>query len=213
MDGKFENRMMKLAMVLATAVEAKTENVAEMGIGEDLNQVLYGWKGSKLVVLTQMTDSMQRESHEARFMAVSGACAVLRQGWGVDSLSMVAEGYVSNCPSETDGKKLHVEFANGNPCVKEAITITHVAGEEISFVTKSYSYTTPRKVVWDEEVFEPGRLRVNGQEGMYPLMFSKALELPVDTPRKSVMKYASDDFYGVLITGLVGHGFQTKSFV
>jgi len=36
-DNNYDSRMMKLAMVLATAVEAKNEMVAEGGIGEDIN--------------------------------------------------------------------------------------------------------------------------------------------------------------------------------
>ena len=60
MDNDYDSRMLKLAMVLATAVEAKNEMVAEGGIGEDINQVLYGWRGSSLSVVSQMTDAVQR---------------------------------------------------------------------------------------------------------------------------------------------------------
>lgn len=209
----YEGRMMKLAMVLATAVQAKTESVKEHGIGEDLNQCLYGWRKDRLAVITQMTDAMQRRPHHDRFVATSEAAAILRQGWGIDSLTMVAEGFVSNAPSETDGTNLANEFAKGNPAVREAITITHVTGDEVSFVTKSYKYAVPKSVVWDEENFVPGRQRVVGEDGMYPLLFAKALELSVSDPAAMGASELGAQFYDALAFGMVARGFETTSFV
>lgn len=205
--------MMKLAMVLATAVEAKSEMVAEGGIGEDINQVLYGWCGSSLSVVSQMTDVVQRQTPYERFMAVSSAVAILRQGWGLDAISMVAEGYVSSNPVDTYDKNLAKEFAIGNRAVNECLTVTHVANDEVSFVSKGYSYDVPRKVIWHEEVFVPGRMMVRNEESMYPLLFHTALKLPYSRPDDEVMWLASDDYYSALVFGLLANGFSTRFFV
>lgn len=203
---------MKLAMVLATAVEAKNEMVAEGGIGEDINQVLYGWCGGSLSVVSQMTDVVQRQTPYERFMAVSSAVAILRLGWGLDAISMVAEGYVSSNPIDTYDKNLAKEFAIGNRAVNECLTVTHVANDEVSFVSKGYSYDVPRKVIWHEEVFVPGRMMVRNEESMYPLLFHTALKLPYSQPDDEVMWLASDDYYKALVFGLLANGFSTRFF-
>lgn len=205
--------MMKLAMVLATAVEAKNDMVAEGGIGEDINQVLYGWCGSSLSVVSQMTDVVQRQKPYERFMAVSSAVAILRLGWGLDAISMVAEGYVSSNPVDTYDKNLAKEFAIGNRAVNECLTVTHVANDEVSFVSKGYSYDVPRKVIWHEEVFVPGRMMVRNEESMYPLLFHTALKLPYSQLDDEVMWLASDDYYSALVFGLLANGFSTRFFV
>jgi hypothetical protein len=211
-ENNYDSRMIKLAMVLATAVEAKNQMVAEGGIGEDINQVLYGWCGSSLSVVSQMTDAVQRQTPYERFMAVSSAVAILRQGWGLDAISMVAEGYVSSNPVDTYDKSLAKEFAIGNRAVNECITVTHVANDEISFVSKGYSYDVPKKVIWHEEVFVPGRMMVRNEESMYPLLFHTALKLPYIKPDDEVMGLASDDYYGALVFGLLANGFSTRFF-
>ena len=200
-------------MVLATAVEAKNEMVAEGGIGEDINQVLYGWCGGSLSVVSQMTDVVQRQTPYERFMAVSSAVAILRLGWGLDAISMVAEGYVSSNPVDTYDKNLAKEFAIGNRAVNECLTVTHVANDEVSFVSKGYSYDVPRKVIWHEEVFVPGRMMVRNEESMYPLLFHTALKLPYSQPDDEVMWLASDDYYSALVFGLLANGFSTRFFV
>ena len=213
MDIVYSERMDKLAMVLATAVDTKTDGVRQFGIGEDINQVLYGWRNHRLAVVSRMTDAMQRKSPENRFLAVSEASAFIRQGWGADEITMVAEGYVSDEPVATEGKNFAKEFASGNPKIKEAITVTHVLGDEVSFVTKSYRYAVPKTVVWDEENFVPGRQRIVGSEGMYPLLFSKALELPVGDELANRSDGIGDAFYDALALALVERGFETKSFL
>jgi len=211
-ENNYDSRMIKLAMVLATAVEAKNQMVAEGGIGEDINQVLYGWCGSSLSVVSQMTDAVQRQTPYERFMAVSSAVAILRQGWGLDAISMVAEGYVSSNPVDTYDKSLAKEFAIGNMAVNECITVTHVENDEISFVSKGYSYDVPKRVIWHEEVFVPGRMMVRNEESMYPLLFHTALKLPYIKPDDEVMGLASDDYYGTLVFGLLANGFSTRFF-
>jgi hypothetical protein len=68
-------------------------------------------------------------------------------------------------------------------------------------------------MVWQEEVFVPGRMMVRNEESMYPLLFHTALRLPVEQPDDEVMWIASDDFYGALVFGLLAKGFSTRSFV
>jgi hypothetical protein len=126
---------------------------------------------------------------------------------------MVAEGFVSDAPSETDGANLATEFAKGNPSVREAITVTHVVGDEVSFVTKSYRYAVPKTVVWDEENFIPGRQRVVGEDGLYPLLFARALELSVSEESARGESELGSRFYDALAFGMVARGFETKSLL
>lgn len=200
--------MDKLAMVLATAVELKSSGVAEWGVGEDLNQCLYGWRGDELVVLSRMTNGMRSKDPDVRFLAVSSAATILRQGWKIDGLTMVAEGFVSDDPEGTEGKSFAKEFARGNESVKEAITISHVEGDQISFVTKAYTYKVPKTVVWEEEVFTPGRQRIVGKDGMYPIVLSKALQL-------DALGYEgeAEEFYRFVCVNMIKQGFETQSFV
>lgn len=203
----YSERMDKLAMVLATAVELKTSGVAEWGVGEDLNQSLYGWRGDELAVLARMTNAMQAKDSEARFVAVSSAAMILRHGWGIDAITMVAEGFVSDDPEGTKGKSFAKEFARGNSAVKEAITISHIEGEEISFVTKAYSYEVPKRVVWEEEVFMPGKQKIVGSDGMYPIVLSKAL-----TFEPAEIDEEAEDFYQLMCINMIKKGFETRSF-
>lgn len=204
----YSSRMGKLAMILATAVESKVSGVKEWGLGEDLNQCLYGWRGDQLVVLSRMTNAMQAKDPDSRFLAVASASAVLRQGWKIDALSMVAEGFVSDDPDGTEGKSFASEFARGNKSVKEAITISHVEGDMISFITKAYTYRVPKQIVWEEEVFMPGRQRIVGKDGMYPIAMSKALQVdPLGFDGEG------EDFYRVVCVNMIRQGFETKSFV
>jgi len=67
--------------------------------------------------------------------------------------------------------------------------------------------------VWDEENFVPGRQRIVGQEGMYPLLFAKALELPVNDGLANGEEGMGSAFYDALTLAMVERGFETKSFV
>lgn len=209
----YEERMIKLALVLSTGVELKNEAVHKFGIGEDINQCLYGWRNNELVVVSRMTNLMKRTPHANRFVAISEAAAIMRQGWGIDEITMIAEGYISDDPVATNGTDLAKEFANGNTSVREGITILHVVDREVSFVTKAYSYLVPKSVEWSEETFVPGKQRITGDGGAYPALFAEALDLSVSAMGAVAMIGNFTEFYDGLAIAMITRGFETKSLV
>jgi hypothetical protein len=156
-------------------VEVKEQTVKEYGIGEDININLYAWNGPFLSAICQMSSQLMDQSHEVRFGRVVDASVIIRQALGIDSITMIAEGYVSIDPLRTQEMPLPEAFVKLPDVVKECITFTHVYQEQVLFMTKPYKYTVPRSLIWEKEIFTPGRTIMRGGNSKYPLMFSKVL--------------------------------------
>ena len=171
---------------MSSAVEVKEQQVKEFGIGEDININFYAWDGPFLVAICAMSSQLMALDHESRFMRVADAICILRQALAIDNITMVAEGYISVEPRETEGLELAAAFVKMPGIVKECITFTHVHGDQVTFMTKPYTYTVPRTVIWEDEVFTPGQTVMRGGNARYPLMMSKVLadvepsEIPED---------------------------------
>lgn len=171
---------------MSSAVEVKEQQVKEFGIGEDININFYAWDGPFLVAICAMSSQLMALAHESRFMRVADAICILRQALAIDNITMVAEGYISVEPRETEGLELAAAFVKMPGIVKECITFTHVHGDQVTFMTKPYTYTVPRTVIWEDEVFTPGQTVMRGGNARYPLMMSKVLadvepsEIPED---------------------------------
>lgn len=194
----------KLALAVSSAVEVKEQTVKEYGIGEDININLYCWSGPYLSAICQMSSQMMTEPHEKRFGRVVDAAVIIRQALGIDSITMIAEGYVSIEPQKTEDMPLVQAFIKMPGVVKECITFTHVYDEQVLFLTKPYRYTVPRSVVWEDEIFTPGQTIMRGGNGKYPLMFSKVLNEiePAEPPEDQGV------YYDTLGFGLKQLGFE-----
>ena len=182
----FPHVLDKVALAVSSAVEVKEQQVKEFGIGEDININFYAWDGPFLVAICAMSSQLMALDHESRFMRVADAICILRQALAIDNITMVAEGYISVEPRETEGLELAAAFVKMPGIVKECITFTHVHGDQVTFMTKPYTYTVPRTVIWEDEVFTPGQTVMRGGNARYPLMLSKVLadvepsEIPED---------------------------------
>jgi len=182
----FPHVLDKVALAVSSAVEVKEQQVKEFGIGEDININFYAWDGPFLVAICAMSSQLMALDHESRFMRVADAICILRQALAIDNITMVAEGYISVEPRETEGLELAAAFVKMPGIVKECITFTHVHGDQVTFMTKPYTYTVPRTVIWEDEVFTPGQTVMRGGNARYPLMMSKVLadvepsEIPED---------------------------------
>ena len=182
----FPHVLDKVALAVSSAVEVKEQQVKEFGIGEDININFYAWDGPFLVAICAMSSQLMALDHESRFMRVADAICILRQALAIDNITIVAEGYISVEPRETEGLELAAAFVKMPGIVKECITFTHVHGDQVTFMTKPYTYTVPRTVIWEDEVFTPGQTVMRGGNARYPLMMSKVLadvepsEIPED---------------------------------
>jgi hypothetical protein len=204
----FEERLDKISLALMSSVEAKEQSVKEYGIGEDIAMNLFCWEGAALRVMLQAGPSVQTRDHVERFDAFTNACIITRKGWDITAFTLVSEGWVSTEPGATKGIPLAEAYLQPGSPVKECLTVTHVEDRAVSFVVRPYRYGVPRLVDWDDELYEPGRVLVRGQNGIYPNMLDRVLttidteEPPEDT----------ETYYEVLTHGIVQSGFYCQVF-
>lgn len=204
----FEERLDKISLALMSSVEAKEQSVKEFGIGEDISMNLFCWEQGALRIMLQAGPNLQQGDHVERFDAFTNACIITRKGWNITSFTLVSEGWVSTEPGATKGVPLAEAFLQPDSPVKECLTVTHVEDRTVTFVTRPYKYGIPRAVIWDDEIYEPGRVIVRGQNGIYPNMFDRVLttidaeELPTDV----------ETFHETLSHGIVQLGFYCQVF-
>lgn len=194
----------KMALMVSAVTEAKSEIVSEFGIGEELNIGVYGWVDDSMVVVTQMDNESMKDDKYKRFRKITNTVCVLRKGWGVDEVTFVAEGYCSVNPDATRGLDLAREYPT-HDAIKECLTFIHVSESGHSIITKPYSLTWPRRVVFEDNIYAPGESRLRPQDLSIPLMIEKALLLEPDGEPDD-----SDSYYETLMEGLVNEGFATK---
>lgn len=208
LSSTFEHRLDKVAMAMLSGMSVKERLVKEHGIGEDVNICIYCWRDNRIVMLLNMLTSTQKLAPMSRFERVNNALCIVRKGWGIDAVTMVAEGWCSTNPEYTKDRELHVAFLDKDSPVKECLTITHIEDGSLTFLAKPYGLTHPRAVVWGEELYFPNRTMVRGQEGFYPRLFERVLtdvdyeEPPVD----------EETYYSTLGDGLLELGFACEWF-
>jgi hypothetical protein len=115
---------------MAVGRQAKDHMVAEFGIGEELAINLVGWVGDELRCLAQM--DMQYgdpKDEDERTERIGQTSAIMRRGWGCDSFTLLAEGWVSTKPEKTRSLPLDGQFADKSKDVDECLSILHVAQE------------------------------------------------------------------------------------
>jgi hypothetical protein len=203
----FKERIDKVGLALMSTVEAKEQSVKDEGIGEDLAINLFCWEDDRLALMLQARPQVQDSHPDERFDSVSRVACIVRRAWGITAFTMASEGYISTKPEETEGIGLRRAFAEGKN-VKECLTVTHVENNRVTMVVRPYTYTVPRKVLWDDDIYYPGRTLVRDQDGMYANMFDRVLttievdELPEDY----------DTFYDELSSGVLEAGFYIQQF-
>ena len=203
----FKERIDKVGLALMSTVEAKEQSVKDEGIGEDLAINMFCWEDDRLALMIQARPHVQTSDPLKRFDAVTKVACILRRGWGITAFTMASEGYISLKPEETEGLGLRQAFAEGKN-VKECLTVTHVENNRVTMVVRPYSYTVPRLVVWDDDIYYPGRTLVRDQDGMYANMFDRVLTtIEVDEAPEDY-----DTFYDELSSGVLEAGFYIQQF-
>jgi len=197
----------KVAFVCDAASTAKELIVKDSGIGEDLTFGLYAWKDDFLTVLLQMKPQYMWADRVDRFRRLTNVACILREGWGIDEYTLVAEGYCSTNPDVTRGVPLQQAFVTMKE-VRECLTFTHVNLNETAVVTRPYKVGWPRKVEFLEDMYYPGESVLRRREKTIPSMFLRVIEriepaeLPVDAA----------SFYEALGDGLYEQGFLAQWF-
>ncbi len=203
----FKERIDKVGLALMSTVEAKEQSVQAEGIGEDLAINMFCWEDDRLALMLQARPSIQNANMDERFDAITKVACIVRRGWGITAFTMASEGYISLKPEETKGMSLKRAFIEGK-AVKECLTVTHIENNRVTMVARPYSYTVPRKVVWDDDIYYPGRTLVRDQDGMYANMFDRVLTtIEVDEAPEDY-----DTFYDELSSGVLEAGFYIQQF-
>lgn len=208
MQTQFPLPLDKLALAVSSAVEVKEQTVKQFGIGEDTSITIYFWKESTLKAICAMSIQLMSKSHEYRFAKVADVVCIMRQSLAADSVTMIAEGYISLDPEATDKQDLAAAFVKMPGVVKECLTFTHVQSDQVIFIVKPYTYTVPRLLTWEDEIFTPGRTVMRGGNGRYPLMFSKVMEEVIPT----VIPGDLETYYETIAKGIRKLGFEVSWF-
>lgn len=197
----------KVAFALESASTAKEMIVKDAGIGEDLTFGLYGWRGDYLTVLLQMTpEHMWGDRHE-RMRKLTNAACIIRQGWGVDEFTLVAEGYCSTEPEITRNMNLQESFVSMDS-IRECLTFTHVNEVETAIVTRPYNVTWPRKVIFHDDMYFPGQSILKRKDNVIPTVLLRVIEMfePDYVPEDD------SEYYIALGEGLMEQGFLAQWF-
>jgi hypothetical protein len=152
----------KLALAITSMQLAKQNAVEEFGIGEDLPFMFMGWRGDQLSVIMVFSRADMKLPVSKRVPKVGMICDVMRSVYWTDSITFIAEGYMSKAPWNLKGKKLQEAFAANDPKVVECITSSHVStnrhGEpEVMLMSTPYNTLLGKHVVWgDQATFSQG---------------------------------------------------------
>jgi hypothetical protein len=201
--GEYETNLDKVALAVESIKAAKQMTVSEEGIGEDLNITIFCWRGTLLVSVIQLKNTFQLDRQE-RVNRITQGCCLMRRGWGVDSFTMIAEGYCSLAPSDTKQENLYELFTQPGSPVKECIAITHIDEDSYLFVSVPYSLKVGRVVEFDNPLWYKGRDAL--RDIAYPATMKAALNLkPVDLDDEQIDKEA---FFETLADGMMAFGFE-----
>ena len=180
MDGFYPDEFSKIALALTSAQLAKKMFVEESGNSEDLAFNFLGWKDSQLITITQMSKKYMKEKPIERLQRCASMLKVIRGFWGIDSITMVAEGYCSKDFQKTQGLDLAKVFLGGENDVSECVTVTHAeqdqeTGADLTLVSSSYKYRLNRRAVFEPITVYPGGAMKILRDKSYPALLYKTI--------------------------------------
>jgi len=152
----------KLALAITSTQLAKQNAVEEFGIGEDLPFMFMGWRDDYLSVIMVFGRSQMKQPVAKRLPAVQMVAGVLRSVYWVDSITFIAEGYMSKAPWDLRGQTLTDAFVAKSAKVAECITSSHVStnshGEPaVMLMSTPYNTLIGKHVLWgDQATFSQG---------------------------------------------------------
>ncbi len=152
----------KLALAITSTQLAKQNAVQEFGIGEDLPFMFMGWRGDRLSVMMVFCRADMKMPVAQRVPKVAMVSEVLRGVYWVDSITFIAEGYMSKAPWELKGKELTEAFVAQDAKVAECITSSHISmnrhgNPEVMLMSTPYNTMLGKHVLWgDQSAFSQG---------------------------------------------------------
>lgn len=205
---KYPSILDKLALTVESAKLAKSIIVKTEGIGEEINLNMVGWRDDEIFVVCQLTQGAF-DDHEERTRKLLECAYLMRQGWQVSEITLVAEAFCSTDADATKGKDLRAMYAEQDSPVLECISVSHVAPQdETIFVAVPYICTAPRKVVY----YNPVRHRGQGvlRDKVLPTGIAKMLDSEIKEKYLNLSGRELDITREVLADGLTDMGFEVK---
>ena len=152
----------KLALAVTSTQLAKQNAVEEFGIGEDLPFMFLGWRDDFLSVILAFSRVDMKMPVAQRVPKVEATCNEMSQAYWVDSVTFVAEGFMSKAPWDLKGRELTEAFVAQDAKVTECITSSHVrfnrnGDAEVMLVSTPYDILIGKHVVWgDQSAYSQG---------------------------------------------------------
>lgn len=204
MEDNYGDDAKKLALLTTSYRQTKTDLVKSRGIGEDLPFNFFGWKYNDLAVTIQMDYELMNLDLFDRFEKSYKVCSAIRQYWGCDEITMVAEGFLSYDPMATSGKSLREAFAQ-NGKVDECITLAHAFAinekPQITVVAMPYSYDK-KQVIWHKMIATPNEASRLFRESIFPAMLVRSITEKIsgeydEETRSIIAQQIADDGFQV----------------
>lgn len=187
----------KMGLVYAAMKQAFEYVVAEFGVGESIALSLFGWKNNKVICVAQMDVGFdETHSIENHVRRTAEAAMIIRRGWGADSFTLAAEGYVSNDPDFSRGRPLSEAFLQDDGSkVSECLTVLHVDSTKPRIVAVPYQTKSRTSITWGNVMVtdDPTHIRDNA----FLKVISHALLADVMEPPTDI-----DTFHLALSMGL-----------
>lgn len=165
MEDSYGSPAAKMGLVFAAMKQALEYAVAEFGVGESIALSLFGWKDDSLACVAQLDvgfdETHTTENHVRR---TAEAAVVLRRGWGIDSFTLAAEGYVSNDPEFSKDKPLSEAFTEDDGSrVSECLTVLHLSPTSRHICAVPYQTKGRTNIVWGDVMVtdNPDHIRDN----------------------------------------------------
>jgi hypothetical protein len=149
---KYETAIDKIWLALLSFQEAKEQLTTEFGLGESLMLNLYGWRGDRLVLVCGFAHNPSRTHAETLDLSYEVA-RQMRLGWGVDTFTLLNEGFCV-LPGESDEFiDLPRQFASGVEGIAECIALIHVEPDYCKAVATPFRYGLKRSIAFGDPIF------------------------------------------------------------
>lgn len=144
----------KLAYALESAGLAKFALVKEEGIGAQVPFSVIAWKDGAVIKVLRARPEIDNGTPEERGFALAQAGAHLRRAYGIDSFTVISEGY-SAAPEDMDDLDDSTSLASqfvSNKAIQEVMVAVQAdpRDSETLIAMCPFTYEVPRKVVWGE---------------------------------------------------------------
>lgn len=204
--------MSKMALCMSAAQLAKEAFVDELGIGEDLTFNFFGWNNNNLVIVAQLRQEFAGVSLSKRLMLSAAVLSHMRYSWGIDAVSVVAEGFETMDKNSLNGRELAVAFVEEKDLVKECITVTHCEPNEVTSMLEvhlasiTYNYAIGREVEWGGPI---GFVRGTDEV----LKNSPLPKMLIDCLSADIPEQITDDEIESSIDAIESMGFNIQEFM